>query len=91
MGKTVNWTDGLSIGLYALGLFGIALYHSRKLKSQDDILRRIEEAGKYCSVDQLGISPQCGFYHGADVIVMSEAEQWKKLELVVKVAQKVWG
>jgi len=56
-----------------------------------DLKRRIEAAGAYVPVDSLCLSPQCGFsstHHGNAV---SESEQWRKLELVVRVAREVWG
>lgn len=61
------------------------------LESVDTIKRRIDEAAQYAPLDQLALSPQCGFsstVHGNDIAV---ADQRKKLELVVKVAREVWG
>ena len=61
------------------------------LENEDALLRRIEEAGKYAPIEQLAISPQCGFGGSADNAFMSLDEQWRKLELVVRVADRVWG
>ena len=61
------------------------------LESKDDIKRRIDEATKYVSLDQLALSPQCGFsstVHGNDIAVES---QRAKLRLVMEVSQEVWG
>lgn len=61
------------------------------IESAEEIQRRIEAAARYVPLEQLALSPQCGFastHHGN---ALSEAEQWRKLELVVKVAEKVWG
>jgi 5-methyltetrahydropteroyltriglutamate--homocysteine methyltransferase len=61
------------------------------IESADEIKRRIDAAGAYVSADRLCLSPQCGFsstHHGNAV---SEDEQWRKLELVVRVARDVWG
>jgi 5-methyltetrahydropteroyltriglutamate--homocysteine methyltransferase len=62
-----------------------------ELESQDALLRRIEEAARYAPVEQLAISPQCGFGGSADNAFMTPDEQWRKLELVVDTARKVWG
>ena len=57
----------------------------------DDLKRRIEQASKLVPLENLCISPQCGFastHHGN---LLTEDEQWRKLELVVEVARDVWG
>jgi 5-methyltetrahydropteroyltriglutamate--homocysteine methyltransferase len=62
-----------------------------ELESADEICRRIDEAAKYCPLEQLAISPQCGFastVHGNDVSV---AQQTAKMQLVIEVARRVWG
>jgi 5-methyltetrahydropteroyltriglutamate--homocysteine methyltransferase len=61
-----------------------------ELESESDVKRRIDEASRFVSHDRLGLSPQCGFastYHGNKV---TEADQWRKLELVVNIANDVW-
>lgn len=61
------------------------------MESKDDIKRRIEEAARYAPLDQLALSPQCGFsstVHGNDIAV--EAQR-AKLRLVIETAQEVWG
>jgi 5-methyltetrahydropteroyltriglutamate--homocysteine methyltransferase len=61
------------------------------VEAKDDIKRRIEEAAVYAPLDQLALSHQCGFSstsHGND---LSEADQWRKLERMVELAQEVWG
>jgi len=61
------------------------------LEEKDFIKRRIEEASKYVPLDNLCLSPQCGFsstHHGN---ALTEDEQWRKLERVVEVAREVWG
>ena len=62
-----------------------------QLESKDDIKRRIDEAAKVVPLEQLALSPQCGFastVHGNDIAM---AQQAQKLRLVVEVAQDVWG
>ena len=61
------------------------------LEAKDMLRRRIEEATKYVPLENLCLSPQCGFastYHGNKV---TAEDQWRKLELVVEVAREVWG
>jgi len=62
-----------------------------QMESVDELVRRIEEAGRYVPLDRLAISPQCGF--GSDVSgnLISEDDQKRKLELVVETARRVWG
>jgi 5-methyltetrahydropteroyltriglutamate--homocysteine methyltransferase len=62
-----------------------------ELKKIDDLKRRIDEASKYASLEQLAISPQCGF--SSDVVgnLISEDDQKRKLELVVETSRQVWG
>ncbi len=61
------------------------------IESDEEIKRRIDAASAYVPLESLCLSPQCGFsstHHGNAV---SETEQWRKLELVVRVAREVWG
>jgi 5-methyltetrahydropteroyltriglutamate--homocysteine methyltransferase len=61
------------------------------LESKDELKRRIAEAAQYAPLDQLGLSPQCGFsstVHGNNIAV--EAQR-AKLRLVIETAQEVWG
>src|SRR5262249_42084927 len=62
-----------------------------ELETVDELLKRIDEASRYAPLEQLAISPQCGF--ASDVVgnVLEEDDQKRKLELVVETARKVWG
>ncbi|HKY10130.1 MAG TPA: methionine synthase [Candidatus Binatia bacterium] len=62
-----------------------------QLESVEDLKRRIDEAGKHVPLDQIALSPQCGF--SSDVVgnLISEDDQKRKLELVVETARQVWG
>src|SRR3984885_1968263 len=62
-----------------------------EMESADQLLRRIDEASKYISVDQLALSPQCGFASNQEGNLLTEDQQWQKLELVVDTARKVWA
>jgi 5-methyltetrahydropteroyltriglutamate--homocysteine methyltransferase len=61
------------------------------LESKDDLLRRIDEATKYVPLERLALSPQCGFASTEAGNLLTEDEQWRKLELVVETARQVWG
>lgn len=71
-------------------VLGLVTTKGPRLESQDDLLRRIDEAAKYVPLENLAISPQCGFASVAAGNLLSMDEQWKKLELVVETARKVW-
>jgi 5-methyltetrahydropteroyltriglutamate--homocysteine methyltransferase len=62
-----------------------------QLEKQDDLLRRIDEAAKYVPMDNLAISPQCGFASVEQGNLLTWDEQQRKLELVVDTARKAWG
>jgi 5-methyltetrahydropteroyltriglutamate--homocysteine methyltransferase len=61
------------------------------LEPKDQIKRRIEEAGKYMPVEQMCLSPQCGFASHTGGNLLSEDEQYAKLGHVVTLAQEIWG
>jgi 5-methyltetrahydropteroyltriglutamate--homocysteine methyltransferase len=61
------------------------------LESKDDLKRRIDEAAKFVDLDQLCLSPQCGFASTEEGNVLTEEQQWAKLALVVETAREVWG
>jgi 5-methyltetrahydropteroyltriglutamate--homocysteine methyltransferase len=61
------------------------------LESKDDLKRRIDEATKFVAIDQLYLSPQCGFASTEEGNLLSEDEQWAKLHMIVEVADEVWG
>jgi 5-methyltetrahydropteroyltriglutamate--homocysteine methyltransferase len=72
-------------------VLGLVTSKSGKLEKKDDIKRRIDEAAKYIALDQLCLSPQCGFASTEEGNVLSEDEQWAKLRMIVEIAGEVWG
>src|SRR5918997_3211483 len=66
-------------------VLGLVTTKSSDLEAVDELKRRIEQAAKYLPVDQLALSPQCGF-GGIDSKVMSEEEMWRKLGRIVETA-----
>lgn len=72
-------------------VLGLVTSKTGVLESKDHLKRRIEEAAKFCSLDQLCLSPQCGFASTEEGNVLTEDEQWAKLERIVEVARDIWG
>ena len=72
-------------------VLGLVTTKSGRLESKDDLKRRIEEASKFIDLDQLCLSPQCGFASTEEGNLLAEEEQWAKLRMIVEVAQEVWG
>jgi 5-methyltetrahydropteroyltriglutamate--homocysteine methyltransferase len=72
-------------------VLGLVTTKSGTLESKDSLKKRIDEAARYVPLENLRLSPQCGFsstHHGNK---LTEEEQWRKLERVVEVAREVWG
>ena len=72
-------------------VLGLVTTKEPKLESQDGLRRRIDEASRFVPLENLALSPQCGFASVAAGNLLSMDEQWKKLGLVVSTARKVWG
>ncbi len=72
-------------------VLGLVTTKTGRLEAKDDIKRRIEEATKYISLDQLCLSPQCGFASTEEGNTLAEDEQWAKLRMIVEVAEEIWG
>ncbi|HUB78577.1 MAG TPA: 5-methyltetrahydropteroyltriglutamate--homocysteine S-methyltransferase [Bryobacteraceae bacterium] len=72
-------------------VLGLVTSKSGTLEPADDLRRRIDDAARFVPLDQLCLSPQCGFASTEEGNALSEDEQWKKLSRIVEVAAKVWG
>jgi 5-methyltetrahydropteroyltriglutamate--homocysteine methyltransferase len=72
-------------------VLGLVTSKSGKLESKDELKRRIDEATKYIALDQLCLSPQCGFASTEEGNILAEDEQWAKLRMIVELADEVWG
>jgi 5-methyltetrahydropteroyltriglutamate--homocysteine methyltransferase len=72
-------------------VLGLVTSKSGRLEAKDDIKRRIDEATKYVALDQICLSPQCGFASTEEGNVLAEDEQWAKLRMIVELAEEVWG
>ena len=99
-GYFMEWDDARSGGFEPLRflpkgdkrvVLGLVTTKSGKLESKDELKRRIEQAATYAPLEQLCLSPQCGFSSTVEGNMLSEEEQWAKLRLVVEVAEEVWS
>ena len=98
-GFFMEWDDARSGGFEPLRfvpkdkvvVLGLVTTKRGELESKDELKRRIEEASQYVDVDQLCLSPQCGFSSTVEGNVLSREQQADKLRLIVETAQEVWG
>jgi 5-methyltetrahydropteroyltriglutamate--homocysteine methyltransferase len=98
-GFFMEWDDARSGGFEPLRfvpkdkvvVLGLVTTKRGELESKDDLKRRIEEASQYVDVDQLCLSPQCGFSSTVEGNALTQDEEIAKLRLVVEVAEEVWG
>ena len=72
-------------------VLGLISTKKRELEDKDSLKRRIDAASKYVPLENLCLSPQCGFASSEVGNRLSEDDQRRKLELVVEVAREVWG
>jgi 5-methyltetrahydropteroyltriglutamate--homocysteine methyltransferase len=72
-------------------VLGLVTTKTGTLEMKDSIKRRIDEAAKFVALDQLCLSPQCGFASTEEGNVLAEDEEWAKLRMIVEVADEVWG
>ena len=74
-----------------LVVLGLVTTKRGRLETKDALKRRFEEASRYVPLEQLCLSPQCGFSSTVEGNVLTQDEQWAKLQLIVEVAREVWG
>jgi 5-methyltetrahydropteroyltriglutamate--homocysteine methyltransferase len=72
-------------------VLGLVSSKMAALEPQRDLMQRIDEASRYVPLDQLGLSPQCGFASTVHGNAIAEADQWAKLELVINTSRQVWS
>jgi 5-methyltetrahydropteroyltriglutamate--homocysteine methyltransferase len=98
-GFFMEWDDARSGGFEPLRfvpkgkyvVLGLVTTKSGALETREDLERRIEEASQFVDLDQLCLSPQCGFSSTSEGNVLTEEQQWDKLRLIVETAESVWG
>ena len=69
-------------------VLGLVTSKTGTLESKDEIKRRIDEAAKFVPLDQLCLSPQCGFASSEEGNILAEEEQWAKLRMIVEIAEE---
>ena len=74
-----------------MAVLGLVTTKSGKLETRDELKRRIDQAAKFAPLEQLCLSPQCGFASTSEGNLLTIDEQFAKLELIVDVAREVWG
>jgi len=72
-------------------VLGLVTSKSGALESKDDLKRRVNDAARYLDLEQLCLSPQCGFASTEEGNLLTETDQWAKLSLLVEVADEIWG
>jgi 5-methyltetrahydropteroyltriglutamate--homocysteine methyltransferase len=72
-------------------VLGLVTTKSGNLESKDELKRRIDQAANFAPLDQLCLSPQCGFASTSEGNLLTIDEQFAKLKLIVDVAREVWG
>jgi 5-methyltetrahydropteroyltriglutamate--homocysteine methyltransferase len=72
-------------------ILGLVTTKRGELESKDTLKRRIEEASQFVDIDQLCLSPQCGFSSTVEGNALTHEQQWAKLRLIVETAEEVWG
>jgi 5-methyltetrahydropteroyltriglutamate--homocysteine methyltransferase len=96
----VEWDDVARQGGYeairytrreSVMVMGLVSSKTRELEGEDEVLRRLETASRLLPWEQLALSPQCGFASTLPGNEIDEERQWRKLELVARVAERVWG
>ena len=70
-------------------VLGLVSTKSSDMESIDELKQRIDQASEFLPLEQLALSPQCGF-GGIDSKVLSEDEMWKKLATIVETAEQIW-
>src|SRR5580700_7338057 len=74
-----------------MAVLGLVTTKSPKMEAKDELKRRIEEASRHAPIEQLALSPQCGFSSGIGGQAMTVDDEIRKLALVVETAREVWG
>jgi 5-methyltetrahydropteroyltriglutamate--homocysteine methyltransferase len=74
-----------------LVVLGLVTSKFGELESKELIKRRIDQAAKFVPLDQICLSPQCGFASSEEGNIVAEEEQWAKLRMIVEIAEEVWG
>jgi 5-methyltetrahydropteroyltriglutamate--homocysteine methyltransferase len=75
-----------------IAVLGLVTTKSADLESKDELKRRVVAAARYVPLEQMALSPQCGFNSGGDRgLQLTEDEQWRKFERIMETAEEIWG
>jgi 5-methyltetrahydropteroyltriglutamate--homocysteine methyltransferase len=74
-----------------MAVLGLITTKTGRVETVDELKRRLDEASRYLPLEQLALSPQCGFASGIAGNLLSEDSQWRKLDVMLETAQQVWG
>ena len=74
-----------------IAVLGLVTTKSAELEPVDALKRRIDDAARHLPLDQLALSPQCGFSSGVGAAQLTEDDQWRKFERILETARAVWG
>ena len=74
-----------------IAVLGLLSSKLPELEGQDMIMRRVDEAQEFLPLDQLALSPQCGFASTESGNLLTEDQQWRKLDFAVETARRIWG
>jgi 5-methyltetrahydropteroyltriglutamate--homocysteine methyltransferase len=72
-------------------VLGLITTKTGDVETVDFLVKRIEEAARFLPLEQLALSPQCGFASGIGGNLLTEDQQWRKLEVMMETARKVWS
>ena len=72
-------------------VLGLITTKAGRVETVDELKRRIEEAARYVPIEQLALSPQCGFASSIAGNLLTEDEQWRKLDVMLETAAQIWG
>lgn len=72
-------------------VLGLVTTKFPQIESADDLIRRVDEASHYIPLEDLAISPQCGFASTVEGNIITPDDQWRKLDRIVEVSRRVWG
>lgn len=74
-----------------VAVLGLVTTKLADVEPMDNLMRRIDDAARYVPLEQLALSPQCGFTSGVGAVQLTEDDQWRKFERIVQTARAVWG
>jgi 5-methyltetrahydropteroyltriglutamate--homocysteine methyltransferase len=75
----------------AIAVLGLITTKTGRVETVDELVRRIDEASRHLPLENLALSPQCGFASGIAGNLLTEDEQWRKLDVMIETARRVWG